>query len=97
SQPSTAIAAISGAAITPLITSHTRRTDQGGACAGGDGGRLAVTLPSLEADINAESAPIAQRIDQQRERWRGLAAARVVEVVARVGRTPIGEHPDEPP
>jgi hypothetical protein len=39
---------------------------------------------------------MAQCVDQQGERWRRLPAARVVEVVAWKGRTPVGEHPDEP-
>lgn len=34
---------------------------------------------------------IAQRLDKQRERWRELAAARVVEVIPREGCAPIGE------
>ena len=41
--------------------------------------------------------PVAQRIDEQGEGRRGLPAARVVEVVARKGRAPVGQHPDEPP
>ena len=43
------------------------------------------------------STTVTQCIDQQGEGRRGLAAAGVVEVAARVRRTPIGERPDEAP
>ena len=39
----------------------------------------------------------AQRLDQQREGRRLLPPARVMEVIAREGRAPVGEHPDQPP
>ena len=39
--------------------------------------------------------PIAQRLDQQSERRRGLTAAWVIEVVAGEGRTPVRKHTDE--
>src|SRR4051812_14995916 len=42
------------------------------------------------------SPSVAQRIDQHGEGGRGLAAAWVIEMVAREGWAPIGEHPDEP-
>ncbi len=45
---------------------------------------------------NALSAAEPQRLDQQGEGGRRLPAARVAEVVAREGRAPVGEHPDEP-
>src|SRR5216683_2075368 len=38
---------------------------------------------------------VAKRIDEQGEGWRGLAAARVVEVITRIRRAPILEHPLE--
>lgn len=40
---------------------------------------------------------VAQGIDQQREGRRRLAAARVIEVVARKRRAPVFEHPFEAP
>jgi hypothetical protein len=43
------------------------------------------------------SGPVSQCVDQQRKRRSEMSAVRVVEVVARVGRTPIGKHADETP
>src|SRR5919202_3365918 len=45
------------------------------------------TMPALR--------PVAQRLDQQGEGRRVLPAARVVEVIAGIRWTPVGEHPDE--
>jgi 4-oxalocrotonate tautomerase len=36
--------------------------------------------------------PVAQRVNQESEGRRGLAPARVEQVVPRIGRTPIGEN-----
>src|SRR5438132_12089561 len=41
------------------------------------------------------SVPVPQRLYKQRERGRRLASARVIEVVARIGQTPVFEHPLE--
>src|SRR6516165_2219028 len=35
---------------------------------------------------------VAKRLDEQGEGWRGLAAARVIEMIARIGRAPILKH-----
>ena len=43
------------------------------------------------------ASAITQRVDQKRERGGGLAAARIVEVIARERRAPVFEHPHEPP
>src|SRR4051812_36017984 len=43
------------------------------------------------------STSVPQRFDQQGESGCRVAAARVVEVVAREGRAPVGQHPDESP
>ena len=39
---------------------------------------------------------MAQRLEHQRKRRRGLSAARIEEMIARLGRAPIGKHPFEP-
>src|SRR6266702_192413 len=41
------------------------------------------------------SVAVPQRLDEQRERRRRLAPARVIEVVARKGGTPVLKHPLE--
>src|SRR6266568_9565380 len=41
------------------------------------------------------SAPVPQRLYNQRERGRRLASARIIEVIARIGQTPVFEHPLE--
>ena len=41
--------------------------------------------------------PVAKRFDKQAECGRRLPTAGVIEVIAREGRAPIGEHPDQPP
>ena len=69
------------------VVARRRRTLQAGRPGGVD----------ATCDGGATSAPIAQRIDQQGEGRRRLPAARIVEVVAREGRAPVGEHPDERP
>jgi len=38
---------------------------------------------------------VTQRIDHEREYWRGLAAARIVKVIAWTRRTPIRENTHE--
>jgi hypothetical protein len=46
--------------------------------------------------MRCSSLPVAQRVNQQRERRRGLAPARVVEVIASKGRAPVLQHADQP-
>ena len=41
------------------------------------------------------SCSVTERIDDERECWRGLAAARVVQVIAWTKRTPIRENAHE--
>src|SRR3712207_5783486 len=54
------------------------------------------TIPAKGTEWPA-STSVAERVDQKGEGCRGLAVARVVEVIARERRAPVGQHPDEPP
>jgi hypothetical protein len=42
--------------------------------------------------LSGPRCPAAQCVDEQAKRWRPLAAARVVEVIARIARAPILKH-----
>jgi hypothetical protein len=49
--------------------------------------------PRLPRGTGITSSPVAQRINQQGKGWRGLATARVVEMVARKAGTPVLKDP----
>jgi hypothetical protein len=69
----------------------------GGAVEGGTCRARAGMAVRYVAGDDAASLSEAQRIYQQGEGRRGLATARVIEMVAREGRAPVGEHAQQAP
>src|ERR1700722_20903117 len=49
---------------------------------------VGATLQAIRPNL----IPVSQRLDQQAEGRRGLAAARIIEMIARIGRAPIHKH-----
>jgi hypothetical protein len=76
-----------------LVTSIEKRPSM--QSRGGSAIRMTGLRPRVELLANPPSAPIAQRINEQRKCRRRLAPTRVIEMIADEQRTPVRQHAHE--